>query len=204
MEFLADIFVPVIIVLVVAGLTYLAFQGIDTIVYAISGTESPKQRDTRIKMREIEEHGNYTRKEDKHWIHADEPLTCPLSGTEFYRWEWSDFKDTQDWEYSHPEWPLTEHMSNEDGTMMRLVCVPCFEDRQDEIQARNNEVHEREQAEWAALSLEEKQERHDEGIQDTGPVVRLSDEGLYEKYDSEKGTWVRIPGSLNELTGRSD
>ncbi len=144
------------------------------------------------------------KKVDGHYVHGDEPLVCPLSGTKFYRWEWSDFKDAQDWEYSHPPWPLSEHMSDEDGRMMRLVCIPCFENRQDEIQTRNTEVHERGVAEWEALSLSEKQAKYAEGPMDSGPAVRLSDEGLYENYDSEKGTWVRIPGSRNELTGRSD
>ncbi len=188
--------------LVTGAVLFVAVVGISYVWDQTMGDAAQRRRKNVQLFASGDEWGH--KKVDGHYIYGDEPLICPLSSTEFYRWEWNDFRDTQDWEYSHPEWPLTEHMSNEDGTMMKLVCVSCFEDRQDEIQARNNEVHEREQAEWAALSLEEKQERHDGGMQDTGPVVRLSDEGNYEKYNSEKGTWVRIPGSLNELTGRSD
>ncbi len=190
MEWLSILVTGAVIFVTMVGVVYVWDQVIG---------DAAKQRRKNVELFNAGDAWGH-KKVDGHYIHGDEPLICPLSGTEFYRYEWSDFKDTQ----GRPKWPLVEHMSNKNGTMMRLVCIPCFLNRQDEIQARNTEVHERGVAEWDALSLPEKQAKHDEDPMDTGPAVRLSDEGLYENYDSEKGTWVRIPGSRNELTGRSD
>ncbi len=141
------------------------------------------------------------KKVDGHYVHGDEPLICPLSATEFYRWEWSEFKKVQDWKYNHPDWPLTELLNTDDG-MMRLVCPPCFENRQNEIQAQNTRIWNREQAEWKALTIEEKIVQFDSGMMDTGPAQRLTLKGNYEL--SIDGEWKRIEGSTNELTGRSN
>ena len=86
--------------------------------------------------------------------------------------------------------------------MMRLVCPPCFENRQDEIQAQNNAIHEREQEEWKALTIEEKIVQFDSGMVDTGLAQRLTLKGNYEL--SIDGEWKIIEGSTNELTGRSN
>ncbi len=188
--------------LVTGAVLFVAVVGISYVWDQTMGDAAQRRRKNVQLFASGDEWGH--KKVDGHYIHGDEPLICPLSSTEFYRWEWSDFKDTQNWKYSHPDWPLTEHMSDKDGTIMRLVCVPCFENRQDEIQARNNEVHEREQTEWKALSLKEQQAKLDGGLHDSGPVTWLCDDGNYETYDSGKGAWTRVPGTLNELTGRSD
>ena len=138
----------------------------------------------------------YARHIDGHGIHLDEPLICPLSGDEFYRWQWDEFrKEDPGWrkDYSNERYLRV-------GNNMMLVAPWVARDRQEEIRSLSSEAWEVQQADWNALTIEEKIVEYNSRPVDSRPGQRLSMEGNYEIWND--GGWKVVDGSVNELTGK--
>ena len=134
------------------------------------------------------------RKEGGHYIHGDEPLICPLSGEEFYRWQWEKVGEEHGREIRD-----NRHLNTEDG-MYRLVSPNTALTRGHEIKQINNAIWERERAEWDALTIQEKIVQFDMDAVDTGPPRQLTEQGEYQIWSN--GKWETIKGTVNELTGK--
>ncbi|MEK0326719.1 MAG: hypothetical protein QQN63_13555 [Nitrosopumilus sp.] len=148
------------------------------------------------KMKDRKGDGYLIHDKEGHGIQLDEPLTCPLSGDAFYRWQWDAFRKAD------PEW--RKNFDNERylnvGDNLVLVAPWVARDRQEEIRSLSSEAWDVQQADWNALTIKEKIVEYNSRPVDSGPSQRLSMEGNYEIWND--GGWKIIDGSVNELTGK--